>query len=404
MAWSGMARRPERMSVERLLVDIVARACAEGHGAVGPHLLSGYLPAVLAATARSRRLTRSDLRRCRELGAQAARDGVALPAIVDAYLSATRIAWARLGELLPAAKGRMPEPALTSAGETVLRAADDALAAVAEGYVAAGRSLIRAEEAQRREFVDDLLSGNAEVHGLVSRAERFGLRLTAPHQVAVIRAAQAFRNTGVAGSVAEEYLRARAPRGEALVATKDGDLVCVLAGALGASGLTVPDWLGELAARAVRELAVGDRWRALIGRVHAGPAGIATSYREAREALELAERIDWPEPVIPVQRLTVYKVLLRDVDAMTELVDTVLRPLAAARGGAGPLLNTLSTYFANGAVATTTARRLHLSVRAVTYRLARIRSLTGYDPADPADWLTLHVAATGARLLGRPPA
>src|SRR5262249_57789957 len=121
----------------------------------------------------------------------------------------------------------------------------------------------------------------------------------APHQVAVIRAAQAFRNTGVAVSVAEEYLRARAPRGEALVATKDGDLVCVLAGAMGASGLTVPDWLGELAARAVRELAVGDRWRAVIRRVHPRPAGIPPSSRAARGALGPAVRVARPRPVIP---------------------------------------------------------------------------------------------------------
>ena len=398
-----MAKRGEQVSLDRLLADIAERACAEARGAVGPQVLAGYLPALLAATAEGRRLARSDLRRCRELGGQAARDGVALLAIVDAYLSATRISWAQLRALVPAFRGRrLPDNALSVAGQTVLRAADDALAAVAEGYESAGRSLIRAEEALRREFVDDLLGGDAEVRGLVSRAERFGLRLTAPHQVAVVRAARAFRDTGIAVSSVEERLRARTPGREALVAAKDGHLVCVVAAAAGSSGLAEQGWLGELAARAVRELAAGDRWRAVIGRVQAGPSGIATSYREAREALDLAERIDWPEPLISVQQLAVYRVLLRDLDAMTELVQTVLGPLAAARGGAAPLLNTLTTFFSSGAVATTTARRLHLSVRAVTYRLARIRSLTGYDPTDPADWLTLHVAGTGARLLGWP--
>ena len=48
------------------------------------------------------------------------------------------------------------------------------------------------------------------------------------------------------------------------------------------------------------------------------------------------------------------------------------------------------------------ARRLHLSVRAVTYRLDRVRRLTGYDPADPTQAFTLQVAAVGARLLGWP--
>ena len=48
------------------------------------------------------------------------------------------------------------------------------------------------------------------------------------------------------------------------------------------------------------------------------------------------------------------------------------------------------------------ARQLHLSVRAVTYRLSRVQALTGYDPANPADWFTLHAAVLGARLLGWP--
>jgi DNA-binding PucR family transcriptional regulator len=41
-------------------------------------------------------------------------------------------------------------------------------------------------------------------------------------------------------------------------------------------------------------------------------------------------------------------------------------------------------------------------VRAVTYRLARVKELTGRDPADPAQELALHVAVVGARLLDWP--
>ena len=73
-----------------------------------------------------------------------------------------------------------------------------------------------------------------------------------------------------------------------------------------------------------------------------------------------------------------------------------------ARGGAEPLLATLDPYFATGGVTTETARRIHLSVRAVTYRLERIKTLTGYDPTDPAQRFTVHTALLGARLLGWP--
>ena len=59
-------------------------------------------------------------------------------------------------------------------------------------------------------------------------------------------------------------------------------------------------------------------------------------------------------------------------------------------------------YLAAGEVATEAARRLHLSVRAVTYRLGRIRELTGYDLSVPLDRLTLYNAVLGARLIGWP--
>jgi DNA-binding PucR family transcriptional regulator len=45
---------------------------------------------------------------------------------------------------------------------------------------------------------------------------------------------------------------------------------------------------------------------------------------------------------------------------------------------------------------------MHLSVRAVTYRLERVRELTGLNPADPDDAFTLHAAVLGARLFGWP--
>ena len=67
--------------------------------------------------------------------------------------------------------------------------------------------------------------------------------------------------------------------------------------------------------------------------------------------------------------------------------------------GAGPLLETLVAYFAAGGNSARCARALHLSVRAVTYRLDRVRELTGLDPTAPDDRFTLQVAAMGARLL-----
>jgi DNA-binding PucR family transcriptional regulator len=66
------------------------------------------------------------------------------------------------------------------------------------------------------------------------------------------------------------------------------------------------------------------------------------------------------------------------------------------------LIDTLHAYFASGGVATETARRLHVSVRTVTYRLARVSTLTGYDPFRPDQRFALHASVLGARLLDWP--
>jgi DNA-binding PucR family transcriptional regulator len=62
----------------------------------------------------------------------------------------------------------------------------------------------------------------------------------------------------------------------------------------------------------------------------------------------------------------------------------------------------LHEYFNAGDVATEAARRLHVSVRTVTYRLTRVAQLTGYSVAKPDQRFSLHAAVLGACLLEWP--
>jgi DNA-binding PucR family transcriptional regulator len=118
--------------------------------------------------------------------------------------------------------------------------------------------------------------------------------------------------------------------------------------------------------------------------------------------LELARRLGFTVPVLQAADLLVFPVLLRDREAITDLVTSVLGPLVTARGGPAPYLATLDALFENQGNYAATARELHLSVRAVTYRLDRIRALTGYHPGEPTQRFTLQTAVLGARLLGWP--
>ena len=124
--------------------------------------------------------------------------------------------------------------------------------------------------------------------------------------------------------------------------------------------------------------------------------------RKHEKGMTIAARMKLDVPVVESRDILLYRVLFRDQSAIVDLVHSALDPLRRARGGARPLLDTLEAYFDCGSVATAAAARLHLSVRAVTYRLHRVKTLTGYNPVDATHRLTLQTAVLGAKLLRWP--
>ncbi len=364
-------------------------------------LLLPFVHALKKVASSGGRLPRKDLEASEAAGRRAALSGVTLASLVDVYLSASRLVWVSSMESTLAGSDQRLDPVET--GEAIFRAADAALAAVARGFGNARQGLVRREESERREFVDDLLAGSGDTASVVVRAERFGLLITAPHTVLVARAGEGTWQDTPSVAQLEQRLRALLPDRHMLVTTKDADLVVVLGDRKGSSAPASSD--GRLISsmlRAVRRSIPDDEVRLSVGPRLDGSVGIAESYRAARQGADLAAQLGWSDPIVRPERVAVYAVLLRDRQALVDLVESVLAPLELARGGALPLLETVAAYLAAGGVATESARRMNLSVRAVTYRLARIRQLTGWDPTDPSSWLTLHVAVEGARLLGWP--
>ncbi|MFF2653075.1 PucR family transcriptional regulator [Streptomyces sp. NPDC058045] len=340
--------------------------------------LDGYGPMLAEIAATGRRLTRDELQRRRDLGEQAAEAGFGLRALVSAHLSAIRAHW----------------PPGAGPGDVghILAAVEQAVDAVAEGYERAQLIAVRQEEAARREFIDDLLFGRSDLGRLAERAERFGMRLSLEHAVAVAEGTTGYTEGDSVPRQVEQALIARFGDRRILLTTKDGRLVCVAPGGS-------PEVLTYFAKHAY---AGTDGGRVAVGRPQQGPGGVVHSYEEALSVLDLARRLELTDPVLHARELLVYPVLTRDRQAMAELVLATLGPLADARGGAGPMLETLRAYFDSGCVAAEAARRLSLSVRALTYRLARIHTLTGADPTDPGDRYTLQTAVIGARFLNWP--
>ncbi|MFJ8043685.1 PucR family transcriptional regulator [Kitasatospora sp. NPDC096147] len=340
--------------------------------------LDGCARLLAEVAATGRRPNRDELAACRLAGELAAEAGHGLRATVRAHLAVARTAWPA-----SAGPGRAPD---------VLAALEQVVDAFAEGHERAQRLAVRQQETARREFVDDLLSGRSDLGRLAERARRFGLLLSGTHAVAVARGPAVQSDGDPVTRRVEEALIGRFGSRRILLTTKEGRLVCVAPG-------DEDDVLTHFAEQARAALGSGT---VAVGRPHPGAGGVVHSYEEALGVLDLAERMDLAGPVLRAADLLVFPVLARDREALADLVLNALGPLREARGGAGPLLETLSAYFDSGCVAAEAARRLRLSVRALTYRLERIEQLTGFDPADPMHRYTLQTAALGARLLGWP--
>ncbi|MEV6199066.1 helix-turn-helix domain-containing protein [Streptomyces sp. NPDC051771] len=338
-----------------------------------------YASILADVAATGRRLNRDAIELRRAAGEKAAREGHALRELVGGHLAAVRSAW--------------PEQSLTR--RTVLDlliVVEQSVDAFSAGFERAQRLAVRQEEAERREFIDDLLYGRSDLGRTAERAERFGLRLSQAHAVAVARGPKAYTEADPVPQQVERALIGRFGDRHILLTTKGGRMVCVAPG-------DQPEVLAHFAKQAFAATGGG---QAAVGRPQPGPRGVVHSYEEALGALDLADRLGLDAPVLRAIDLLVYPVLTRDRQAMEDLVRSTLGPLRSSRGGAVPLLDTLTAFFDSGCVTTKTAQDLNLSVRAVSYRLERIHRLTGTDPADPASRYTLQTAVIGARLRGWP--
>jgi sugar diacid utilization regulator len=395
LRWPGAG---SENSADEAWLTAIAQAAA-GDSQAPLELLVEYLSLLADAAISGRRPREHELAIVRELGRRAAEQGIPAGRIVDLYLSAAWRMWRDLPDVVP----YRDRDTVRASAQSVLLAVGEAIAVLVDSYQAATQQLIRQEESLRRELVDDLLRGDPDISGIVERAEPFGLDLGRSHQVVLAAPADTLAEGDTTAGMLERFILDRFGDREVLVATKEGLLVVLIpATAASTAPRTVSKDVGNLIHDALIRHRTGRVWRVAAGRPYPGAYGIARSYEEAREALVLADRLQLDAPVVDAHDMLVYRVLVRDQAAIVDLIQAVLGPLTQARGGAEPLLDTLEAYFATGEVATEAARRLHVSVRTVTYRLTKIKDLTGHDPGDPAQRFVLHTAVLGARLLDWP--
>lgn len=311
--------------------------------------------AVLTASANGReRLLPAVAARLVADGAGAARDRLALPLVVDAWLTAGWVLWRELHR-----QSSADQHAATA--EYLIRALDDGAKALAEGYAREQRAALRRDEAGRAVLLDDLL-GEAPVDEVLAAADRLGVDVGRERRVLVVAA------------TSEDVLD-RVRDAGALAAPRDGRIVAVLD--------RPPPRLPE---------------RSGLGRPGTGVDGVRRSYREAKRALAVAERLDLVG-VVPYAEVLPEAILLEDPAGIAALVELVLGPLAGGGRGAAPLLSMLEAFFDEGANLAAAARRLRIAERTAAYRVERIEQLTGLDLGDATDRFRLELAIRGRRLL-----
>jgi GGDEF-like domain/PucR C-terminal helix-turn-helix domain len=369
-------------------------------GGVENELVARYLETLLVMVAQRRPASQVEIDLFRSLGATAAGHAIAAAHVIRLLSAGTSALWPKLPDMLAGLRAYPHSRAdAIGLGALVWETASTAISAVIAGHEGAQRDALLTGQGPDQMFLAGLLSGTADVGHLLDLAEQAGFHLAVPHFVTVVEAEGGLAVGDRLLRSLETAIRVRLGHGDALAGAYRGDLVVVAAAATEAF---------EQVADALREVrdgagsTGGRRWRAGIGRAWDGLRGVGLSYHDAREALHFARQLGSDEPVVQPGRLLLYRVLLRDRRAMADLVRSVLGPLRDAHQGAEPLLETLEEYFAAGGVLTDAARALHLSVRAVSYRLDRIRLLTGHDINVPIDRLALQLAVMGARLLDWP--
>jgi PucR family transcriptional regulator, purine catabolism regulatory protein len=254
--------------------------------------------------------------------------------------------------------------------------------------LARARAVRDARDEVEEELLDVLTAGRPGSHQAArERAKRKGFDVDAPYLVIAAEAAEPDRALKV--RAAWERLLATM-RSSALVRER-GDATLAVVSLAGRRAMEPRSLVEQLhrAARAAAAVPVALGY----GAVRSGTAEIASSAKEAEQALTMGRRLFGPDSATAFKDLGLYR-LLYALEPLPELRafrdDALTRLRAKDRGGV--LLLTLGAYLATNGSPTDAADRLHLHRNTVLYRLGRIEDLLGVDLRNAEVRLGLHLA------------
>lgn len=339
---------------------------------------------VFFATLEEGRLpTEQELAEPRSSAARRAQERVPLDAVLTAYHVGGRIGWAALVE-----EAQPTETAeLVAAGDRVQLYVQCLSGAVATAYLEEQQAISGEERDVRRALAAALLSGQPSA-GL---AARLGVDLEVSWHVVAFELAEHVdeKAAGVAGAVAA---RRKVRRVQAVLDEHAGGEVLGLFDATGGTVFLVDD--GREVAPVVERLqtAAGAEVRAAVaGGVET--SRLAAAGAQVREVLRLVGVLGRPAGLYRLGDVLLEYQLTRPSDALPALAG-LLDPLERNPD----LLATLDAYLAENLDRRRTAAALHVHPNTLDYRVKRIVSLTGQDPATTGGLQMLAAASMARRL------
>ncbi|WP_229740632.1 PucR family transcriptional regulator [Ornithinibacillus halotolerans] len=131
-----------------------------------------------------------------------------------------------------------------------------------------------------------------------------------------------------------------------------------------------------------------------IGNVVKNALDLAKTYQEAQDSLELGQLYNQGNFAISFNELGVYRLLyqIKDVSALTNFIPQSLQKLLNYDYSVKKdLLETLKVFLQTSQNAAKTAQLLFVHYKTVTYRIERIKEITGIDFEDPEETLAVQV-------------
>lgn len=267
------------------------------------------------------------------------------------------------------------------------------------------KAIAYAVEQARGDWVQMWLSGGPGEDDLIlARAQQAGFDPAAPYLVAVFRAMTAHGVSLLLDTMLPLVRDDLVRRQIAGAAGSHVDVLVVLYPAdAPTQSLRVRRAVDELRA-ALAARTAGGLVSAGLSHPAMGLAALREAYREARDAVSIAQELGNREHTTFYGDLKLYQLLLavkdRNLDQLRRFYHDTLGPLVEHddRKG-GELSRTLNGFFeANGNLAKAAAD-LDVHRNTLVYRLERISDLTGLDMNDPDNRLVLHLALKVQRVL-----